>query len=107
MSQRRVDTPVAPPAFPSIPLGMAVKTGDQISFQELEDELGPDTARDLVAQTDPEMTAAPVAPAPAAPPPRSSTLPIIAGALAAVVLLGGLATLLVIAVAIGLVVATG
>jgi len=50
MAQRRVDTPVAPPAFPSIPLGMAVKKGDQISFKELEETLGKDAAEELAGE---------------------------------------------------------
>jgi len=50
MAGRRVDTPVAPPAFPSIPLGMAVEKGDQISFEELEESVGSDTAAELASR---------------------------------------------------------
>lgn len=100
MSQRRVDTPVAPPAFPSIPLGMAVKTGDQITFRELEDELGSDAARKLVAQTEPSPHPEAVAELPPPPAPRSSTMPILVGAVAAMTLLGLLVGLLLMGFAI-------
>jgi serine/threonine protein kinase len=77
MAGRRVDTPVAPPAFPSIPLGMAVKKGDQISFKELEDTVGTDLADELANQPTAESAKVPPSARPTlinepAPAPRSA-----------------------------------
>jgi len=102
MAGRRVDTPVAPPAFPSIPLGMAVKKGDQISFKELEEEVGADAAKELAGLPTEEAAPAPVHAPPPLPPaeaPASNTrlyllLGVAAGGLMLLFLLGLLVIML-------------
>jgi len=77
MAERRVDTPVAPPAFPSIPLGMAVKKGDQITIEELEESLGKDAAGALTAAKRPVTPAtADTIPATPAPVPKGISQPL-------------------------------
>ena len=99
MPPQNTDRPVAPPAFPSIPVGMAIKN-DLISQAEVDTVLQGVTheAKDLDAKAKPNRLSAPLPEEPVAASGGSNKLLI--GVIAVFVLMGLLSVGLVVLLAV-------